>query len=392
MPLENDVQLVSVDDHLIERPNVWIDRLPQKYRDRGPRIVEATGDETDQYGFGQRVSKGNQVWMLEDTVYAQLGLNAVAGKPREQIGTDPVRFDEMIPGCYDPAARVKDMDLDGVQAAALFPSFPRFAGTLFGTLEDRELALLCVQAWNDYVLDEWCAPYPDRFIPMIILPHWDIPQSIAELKRVEDRNIRAISFPENPAKLGHPSFHSGHWDPLFSELTERDIVACLHFGTSGQVTLTADDAPMAVMTTLMGTNSMASVADLLFSPVFHKHPDLKVSVSEGGIGWIPWLLERADLTWERHRFYQNVHQSVRPSELFQRNVWGCFISDEYGVKNRHEIGVDRLTWECDYPHSDSYWPNSRKVVEEMFRDVPSDEVTRIVETNARELFRFPRGV
>lgn len=191
-------------------------------------------------------------------MYAQLGLNAVAGKPREQIGTDPVRFEEMIPGCYDPAARVKDMDLDGVQAAALFPSFPRFAGTLFGTLEDRALALLCVRAWNDYVLDEWCAPYPGRFIPMIILPHWDIRQSIDELKRVEDRNIRAISFPENPAKLGHPSFHSDHWDPLFAELTDRDIVACLHFGTWGQVTLTADDAPMAVLTTLMGTNSMAS--------------------------------------------------------------------------------------------------------------------------------------
>lgn len=391
MPLEDHVQLVSVDDHLIERPNVWRDRLSSRFKDRGPKIVEATGDETDQYGFGQKVTKGNQVWKLDGQIYAQLGLNAVAGKPREQIGTDPVRFDEMIPGCYDPSARVADMDLDGVQAAVLFPSFPRFAGTLFGTLADRELALECTQAWNDYVLEEWCEPYPDRFVPMIILPHWDVRQSIDELKRLENKNIRGVSFPENPAKLGHPSFHSEHWDPLFAELAEREIVTCLHFGTSGQVTLTADDAPMAVMTTLMGTNSMAAMADLLFSPVFHKHPNLKVSLSEGGVGWIPWLLERADQTWERHRFYQNVHQTVRPSELFNTNIWGCFIFDEYGVKNRHEIGIDRLTWECDYPHSDSYWPNSRKIVEEMFRDVPANEVERIVETNARELFRFPRA-
>ncbi|KSZ56090.1 amidohydrolase [Rhodococcus pyridinivorans KG-16] len=391
MPLEDHMQLVSVDDHLIEHPNVWQDRLPQKYLESGPRIIEATGTETDQYGFGQSVSAGSQIWTLEGKVYAQLGLNAVAGKPREEIGTDPVRFDEMIPGCYDPKARVADMELDGVQAAILFPSFPRFAGTLFGTLNDRGLALACAQAWNDYVIEEWVTPYPDRFVSMIILPHWDVQQSIAELDRLADHNIRAVSFPENPAKLGHPSFHSDHWDPLWTVLQEREIVVCLHFGTSGQVTLTADDAPMAVMSSLMGTNSMAAMSDLLFSSVFHKFPNLKVSLSEGGVGWIPWLLERSDQVWERHRYYQNINQEMRPSEIFRRNIWGCFIVDQYGVDNRHRIGVDRLTWECDYPHSDSFWPNSRKVVSEMFHDVPSDEVEKIVETNARTLFRFPRS-
>lgn len=391
MPLEDHMQLVSVDDHLIEHPNVWQDRLPEKYKEAGPRVIESTGTEVDQYGFGQKISPGKQVWTLEGKVYAQLGLNAVAGKPREQLGTDPVRFDEMIPGCYDPKARVADMDLDGVQAAMLFPSFPRFAGTMFGTLDDRGLALACTEAWNDFVIEEWITPYPDRFISMAILPHWDVQQSIAELDRLADHDIRAVSFPENPAKLGHPSFHSDHWDPLWAALQEREIVTCLHFGTSGQVTLTADDAPMAVMTNLMGTNSMAAMSDLMFSSVFHKFPNLKVSLSEGGAGWIPWLLERADQIWERHRFYQNINQEVRPSELFQRNIWGCFIIDQYGVDNRHAIGVDKLMWECDFPHSDSYWPNSRKIVDEMFHDVPSDEVEKIVETNARTLFRFPRA-
>jgi predicted TIM-barrel fold metal-dependent hydrolase len=202
--------------------------------------------------------------------------------------------------------------------------------------------------------------------------------------------VRAVSFPENPAKLGLPSFHSDHWDPLLSALEDAQLVVCLHFATSGQVTITADDAPMAVMTTLMGTNSMNTVADLLFSPVFHRHPRIKVAMSEGGTGWIPWLLERADITWERHRYYQNVNQTVRPSDLFRTHIWGCFIVDRYGVDNRHAIGVDRMTWECDYPHSDSFWPNSRKAVTEMFHDVPDDEVRRIVETNARDLFRFPR--
>jgi predicted TIM-barrel fold metal-dependent hydrolase len=141
----------------------------------------------------------------------------------------------------------------------------------------------------------------------------------------------------------------------------------------------------------MGTNSVNAVADLLFSPTFHRHPDLKVSIAEGGIGWIPWLLERADLTWERHRFYQNIDQVTRPSELFNKHIWGCFITDQYGVDNRHRIGIDHVTWEADYPHSDSYWPNSRKVVADMFHDVPDHEVAKIVETNARALYRFPRS-
>jgi predicted TIM-barrel fold metal-dependent hydrolase len=384
------MQLISVDDHLVERPGVWADRLPKRLIEHGPRIIEARGDETDQYGFGQKAPKGSQVWQLEGKVYAQLGLNAVAGRPREEIGTDPLRFTDMIPGCYDPAARIEDMDIDGVQAELLFPSFPKFAGTMFQNIKDAELALLCTQAWNDFVHEEWVTPYPDRFIPVGILPYWDIDASIVELRRLAARGVRAISFPENPAPLGHPSFHSDHWDRLFDVFEEVDAVACMHFGTSGQVHLTAPDAPMAVMITLMGTNSMSAVCDLLFSPVFHRHPNFKVSVAEGGIGWIPWLLERADSTWERHRFYQNIHQTARPSELFAKHIWGCFIGDQYGVDNRHAIGIDRITWEADYPHSDSFWPNSRKMASEAFVDVPDDEVRKIVETNARELYRFPR--
>ncbi|WP_063129775.1 amidohydrolase family protein [Nocardia fusca] len=390
MPLTADMQLVSVDDHLIETPSVWQSRLPRKYLEAGPRIIEATGNETDQYGFGQKVPKGSQVWQLDGKVYGQLGLNAVAGKKPEELGTEPLRFTDMIPGCYDPAARVKDMDIDGVQTETLFPSFPKFAGTMFQNVQDKELARLCTSAWNDYVLDEWCDAYPGRFIPMIILPYWDVDASLAELDRLHDRDIRAVSFPENPVPLGFPSFHTDHWDRLFDVFEERQIVVAMHFGTSGQVIPTAPEAPMAVFISLMGLNSMRSVGDLLFSPTFHRHPNLKVSVAEGGIGWVPWLLERADTTWERHRFYQNINQTVRPSELFAKHIYGCFITDQYGVDNRHHIGLDNITWECDYPHSDSFWPNTRKVVTEMFHAVPDVEARAIVEDNARRLYRFPR--
>ncbi|WP_019876022.1 amidohydrolase family protein [Sporichthya polymorpha] len=380
MPLRDDMQLISVDDHLVEPPHLWQDRLPVAHRDAGPRIIQVEDD----------AGQISDVWLYEGRKYPQIGLNAVAGKPPEQFGTEPMRYTDMIPGCYEPEARVIDMDLDGVQAAICFPSFPRFAGTVFLQGEDKALALLCVQAWNDFMLDEWCAAAPERFIPIAILPLWDVDAAVKEIHRVAARGAKAISFTENPVPLGLPSFHTDHWDPVFSAAEETGLPLCLHFGTSGQAPTTAPDAPFAVTITLFGCNSMFAAADLIFSPVFHHHPNLKVALAEGGIGWVPYLLERADYVWDRHRWYQNVNQAVPPSELFRRHIWGCFIDDVHGLKNRHEIGIDRITWECDYPHSDSNWPNSRKRAIEVFADIPDDEVARMVEWNSRELFNFPR--
>jgi len=382
VPLTDDMHLISTDDHLIEHPNVWTDRLPSKFLEAGPRIVEVDR--------GNR-AKPRQVWQYEGREYVQIGLNAVAGKDPHEWGVDPARFDEMLPGCWDPKERVADMDLDGVQAALCFPSFPRFAGGVFLEGRDTELAHACVVAYNDFVLDEWCAAAPDRLIPLVILPLWDTDACVAEIQRTAAKGARAIGFPENPVPLGLPSFHTDHWDPVFSAAEDTGMPLCMHFGSSGQGPKTAEEAPMAVVITLFGCNSMYATADLLFSPVFHEHPNLKVALSEGGIGWVPYLLERADYTWARHRYYQNVNQDTPPSELFDRNIWACFIDDEHGVENRHAVGVDNITWECDYPHSDSNWPNSRKRANEVFANVPDDEVRRMVETNARELFNFPRS-
>ena len=390
MPLRDDMQLVSVDDHLIEKPTVWTDRLAAKYADVCPRIIE-TGEGVIG-GNGQVLPPGSQVWTYEGRPYPSLGLNAVAGLPSTDIlGFDPIRFDAMLPGCYDAAERVKDMDLDGVTAQTCFPNFPKFAGGRFLGSQDPELARLCIQAWNDYVLDEWCEVAPGRFIPLVMVPFWDIEASVAEIERTAAKGARTVTFPENPVPLGLPSFHTDHWDRVFAAATAARMPLSMHFGTSGFDPVQAPDAPLAVMITLMGTNSMTAMADLMFSPVLHRHPDLKIVFAEGGIGWIPWLLERAEWTFERHRFYQpDVNQQVHPRELFRRHFYGCFIDDVFGVRNRNDIGVNQILWEVDYPHSDSRFPLTRKVAAATFAAVPDDEVARIVEWNARELFGFPR--
>ena len=382
MPLQDDMQLISVDDHVIEPPGVWQDRLPASMRDEGPRIVEGPSPE------GQPPA---DVWLYEGQVFPNIGLNAVAGKDRSQWGLDPTRYDDMLPGCYDPVARVLDMDLDGVQAGLNFPTFPRFAGTVFLQGKDRALALECVKAYNDWTLDEWCAAAPERLIPCMLVPLDDPELAAAEVRRTAAKGGRTVTFPENPVPLGLPSFHSDHWDPFWAAVDECEMPVSMHFGTSGQVPMPSLDGPMAVWISLMGTNSQAAFADLLFSEVFHKFPGVKVSLAEGGIGWMPWLLERIDYTWERHSGYQDYNTSVRPSELVQEHIYGCFISDRTGILLRHEIGIDRIMWEGDYPHSDSQFPGSRKRAVEAFEDVPDEDVRKIVETNARRLFRFPRS-
>jgi predicted TIM-barrel fold metal-dependent hydrolase len=385
MPLQDHMKILSVDDHLVEHPRVWQDRLPEKYKEAGPRIIEN--------------EHGHHVWLYEGRLYPQIGLNAVAGREPKDYGMDPVRYDDMIPGCYDPVQRVKDMDLDGVQGAMCYPTLPGFGGSTFFRGEDKTLSNLCVEAWNDFHLDEWRAGAHDRFIPLSIVPFWDPLATTKEIERVAEKGSRAITFPENPVPLGLPSFHTDHWDRVWDACEAANMPVCLHFGSSGFVpgfgsvtTVGAEETtgqpPFAVAIALFATNLMWTTVDLLFSPVFHRHPDLKIVLAEGGIGWIPYIIERTDYTWFRHRWYQDIDRETRPSDLFKKHFYGCFIDDEHGVENRHVIGVDNITLEVDYPHSDSTWPNSRRRAAEVLADVPDDEVHKIVELNTRKLFNF----
>ena len=387
MPLQDHHKIISVDDHLIEHPRVWLDRLPAKYQDVGPRIIE---NDLKQH-----------VWQYEGDAFPYIGLNAVAGKDPKDFGVEPVRYDDMIPGCYDPVERVKDMDIDGVHGALCFPSFPGFAGRVFHRAKDKDLALLCVQAWNDFSVDEWCATAPDRLIPLGLLPTWDPNLCASEVRRLAAKGVRTVTFPDSPTTLGLPSFHTSHWEPLWDSLEETDMPLCLHFGSGGFTpgfnfsaagllpdAPPADEAPFIVAITQFATNLMWTTSDLLFSGVLQRHPNLKIMLSEGGIGWIPYVAERCDFAWERHRYYQDIDFDARPSELLRKHFWGCFIDDRHGLKNRHEIGIDRLLIEIDYPHSDSMWPNSRKVIAETMLEVPDDECHRIVELNARELLKL----
>jgi predicted TIM-barrel fold metal-dependent hydrolase len=375
MPLPKDVQVVSVDDHVVEHPNVWQDRLPQRFRELGPRNIQ---DE-----------KGNDVWMFEGQPHYNIGLNAVAGKKREDYGVDPTRYRDMLPGCYDPRERVKDMDLEGVHAQLCFPTFPGFAGSTFFAAEDKELASACIAAYNDWMIEEWCAANPGRQIPLALVPFWDIDATVREATRVAEKGAKAVSFTEAPHALGLPSFHTDHWDPFLRVCEESGMPVCVHFGSGGAPTV-APEAPFTTAIALFGLNSQMCTVDLVNSRVFERFPELKVALSEGGIGWLPYILERTDYTWERHRYYTGMADARKPSDIFHSNIYGCFIYDDTGLHNVDRIGADNIMFESDYPHSDSNWPHTRKMLEESLAHLPDDVARKIAEDNARRVFNFPR--
>jgi predicted TIM-barrel fold metal-dependent hydrolase len=390
MPLQDHMQYVSVDDHVLEPPDLWTSRVPARLRDRAPRLVECTEPREDD--FGRPFPAGSEAWLFDGMLTLQSMGMGIAGVPPENRTLVGLRYDAIRPGCFDPKHRVADMDLDGVAVQCCFPTFARFAGTRFLTTPDRALALACVQAYNDFVVDEWCAYAPDRQIPMIILPLWDPAACVAEIERTAPRGVRAVSFPENPAPLGLPSLFDRAWDPMWAAIEAAQLVVCTHIGSSGDVPKPAADAPHTATSMLMPVSSWTTLVSFLLSHVFHEFPGVKVVLSEGGLGWIPAALERADYAWNQRRHSRpELHPTIPPSQLYRSNVFGCLLDDTVGIEMRHRIGVDHICFESDYPHADAKWPSSRTYAEKLLADVPDDEAHRMIEWNARELFRFPRA-
>ncbi|MBJ7260542.1 MAG: amidohydrolase [Acidimicrobiia bacterium] len=394
-------KIISVDDHVVEPPDVWTARLPAKYADIGPRVVREKIAEMTFVGgvFSHRAAGPDEDgdwcdwWHYDDLRYPMTRVMAAAGFPRDEVTISPITFDDMRPGCYDSKARLEDMDANWTEASLCFPTFPRFCGQTFLEREDKVFADLCVKAYNDWMFEEWCAGTDNRLIPLPIIQLWDAELAAQEVRRNAARGGHAVCFSEIPAFLGLPSIHDAdhYWDPFFQACAETETVVSMHIGSSSKMPSTSSDAPPAVGSTLTYINAAMSLTDFLMSGIFERIPKLEVAYSEGQIGWIPYVIERADKVWMENRGWGGVADKVTrpPSESYYEHVFGCFFDDEHGLESLDRVGVDNVAFETDYPHSDSTWPDSKSMAERHLKHLDDETVYKLIRGNAIRMLRLP---
>jgi len=445
--------MISVDDHLVEPPNLWTDRLPAKYRDLGPRWI------SDEKG---------EAWLFEEKSRCAVGGAVTSGAiwPPEARPPPftPLAWSEIPSACHDPRARIEAMNTDSVLAALMFPNLPGFAGNLFQRTKDKELALLCLQAYNDWLLDEWCTSYPGRFIGLALIPMWDPALAAREAERTIKKGARAIAFSMAPHNLGFPPIHDPglYWDPLFSVMNDANLPLCTHLGTGldfdpqtfdmsklaemakkgaidfskiAEFAKQGDVSKLAAMAgneskrasapspnprvgpVLMQLAGQTTLVEWIYSGNFERFPNLKVALSENGIGWIPSVLAVADWLMEMSRSRVTsafdaennplLNEEARslakitlegraqkqlkerlPSEIFRDHIYGCFIHDPVGLRLLDWIGADNVMIETDFPHNATWYPNSMQKAQESLAGLPDDVRHKILRGNAERVFQF----
>jgi len=377
-PAPRDVRytVISVDDHLVEPPHMFEGRLPAALQERAPKVVV-----TD---------KGHEVWEFEGERHFQVGQNAVAGRRPETVAIEPFRFDQMRPGCFDPQARVRDMDVGGIWASLNFPSMiTGFCGRIYSQTPDRELGHAVTCAWNDWMAEEWWGAAPERFIPLGITNLADPERGAEEIRRNAARGFTTVSLPERPHRIGFPSIFDEYWEPIIRACAETDTVISLHVGSSGMADFPEGCPPLQLGATLFGQLSLTACAEWVWAAWAVRFPELKVAMSEGGIGWVAMLIDRLDNIVDRSGYGLEGFGGLRPADVLRRNFWFCTIDDPSTIETRRAIGVENIMVEVDYPHGDGTWPDTQTVIEECWGHIPVEELRMMTHENAAALYRHP---
>jgi predicted TIM-barrel fold metal-dependent hydrolase len=378
-PREVKYTVISVDDHVVEPAHTFEGRLPRHLQDRAPRLVTS--------------ADGEQSWHFDGGVIPHGGLSAFAGR---RFGSfrqaDIQHFDEMRPGCYDIHARVADMNVNGVWASLNFPSHTTgFCGRIYSGCSDRELGYATTRAWNDWLYEEWYLAYPERIIPNALTFIADADLAAEEIRRNADRGFKAVTMPERPHRIGLPSIFDDYWDPVMRACVDTDTIVCLHVGSTGMLDLPENSPKSVLDASMFSAMSLWACLEWLWSPYPRRYPELKIAMSEGGIGWTSMLIERIQ-KMNRRGWYGSdpgVGWSSDPADVLRNQFWFCTIDDYSAIASRDTIGTGHIMVEVDYPHIDSTWPDTQGVIEKLMAGVPPTEVRAMCSENAAALFRHP---
>ena len=398
-PAEEDLPLIiSVDDHVMEPRDLWQTELPESLRERGPRVVQEKVKLTfvgGHYGFERDAEDGQlcDVWLYDGSVTPTGFLHGPAGVPREEQRNVAAVYEDLRDGTWNREARLEDMTLNHVEAAINYPNiFPRFCGQGFLERDDKELALRCLKIYNDWMIDDWCGgPAKGRLIPLTLVPLWDPELAVQEVYRCAEKGSYAIAFSENPSALDCATMYSGHWDPLWAACEDTETTVSMHIGSSSKMPSTSPDAPLATSMSLYAQNAEGSLADWVFSGTLSRFSKIKIAYAESQVGWMPFQLERMDSVYREGRGGVGGDGQL-PSEIARDRVFGCVFDDLFGLKSRHEVGVENILFETDYPHSDGTFPHSRKVAHSLFAaaGMNAEECYKVIRGNAINAYGLER--
>lgn len=371
----NDLVIVSVDDHIVEPPDLFQGHLT------GADLASAPQFHT--------TAAGTNHWTYQGKTLASAGLNAVVGRVPEEYGMEPQSLAQMRKGCWDAKARLDDMNVSGVAASMNFGSIGGFDGSVcFHTAPDKDMALKHLRAYNDWHILEWCATDPGRFIPLAILPTWDMDATVDEIKRIANMGCHAVSLTENPTKIDLPSIHNAYWEPMWKALVDNDITTCLHIGSGNPTPIASMETPIEAWITTMPMSIAVGASDWLQLEALLKYPDLRIFLSESGIGWVPYFMERADFAHSRHTAWTNSsYGGLKPSDVFRRHFMTCFVDDAFGLKNLADVGEDMVAFETDYPHSDALWPDVPEFLWKTLQGLTDEQIDKVTHGNALRWLR-----
>ena len=365
--------VVSADDHIQEAPDVWTSRMSKaKFGDDIPHIIE--------------LPDGTQTWSLGSNAKGFGGLARVSG-----VNPNVKRWEDVPRSTYMVSERLKVLDQEELDASVLFPNIIGITNQNFQKEGSEAFRLACIQAYNDWLIDEWQDVTP-RFIAQCVAPMWDVDLCVAEIHRAVKRGHKALVWHGAPHILGLKHFNDPYWYPVFQACCDLDVPICLHSTALPALPpwkSLEKSAQFALGVSMTFVSHMEIVSNILYSDVFEKFPRLKTISVESGVGWLPYLLEELDHEFEERKVAENSTLTRKPSDVFQTNMWATFWHERHGIRSRDEIGVDKIMYSVDYPHGTTTWPKSVWCRTHSLQDVDSaEERKKILMDNAVGLYKL----
>jgi predicted TIM-barrel fold metal-dependent hydrolase len=377
-PEEVFCPIISADDHMLEPATLFEGRLPSRLQEAAPSM--------------QIQEDGARWWVIEGEAVPVTLLNGGCGRSMSEWDPRPTEFHEFRRAVWDPVQRLHDMDMTGVWAQLCFGSVVwGFSGSRFSKMKDRELGYACLRAYNDWMFEEWCAVAPERYIACQQSWLCDAEQAAAEIYRNAERGVHSVSFSENPEGVGFPNIYDRAWDPFFQACQETGTVINLHVGSSGHIHQPCSSSSGPVTVALFPINGITAVIDWVYSGIPTRYPDLIIAMSEAGVSWVPMALERLTRGYRQSSWNGREWPATAPTpmELVARNFVFTSIEDPAAFHMLDIIGENSVMVETDYPHFDSTWPDSQKMIRSELSHLPTDVIRKVCYENAARIYRHP---